>query len=76
MGWPMAASLVKAGFDVTVNDAPPAEVANNFVQQVGGDAPTALRRLAAGCGRRRHHAADQQIVEHGAGERRRHRWPA
>jgi 3-hydroxyisobutyrate dehydrogenase len=44
MGWPMAASLVKAGFTVHVNDAR-REVANNFVQQVGGDAPDTLRQL-------------------------------
>jgi 3-hydroxyisobutyrate dehydrogenase len=46
MGWPMAACLVKAGFTVHVNDAR-REVANNFVQQVGGDAPDTLRQLGA-----------------------------
>ena len=38
MGWPMAACLVSAGFAVHVNDSR-REVANNFVQQIGGDAP-------------------------------------
>ena len=47
MGWPMAACLVKAGFTVNVNDSR-REVANNFVQQVGGTAPDTLRQLAAG----------------------------
>ena len=47
MGWPMAACLVRAGFPVHVNDAR-REVANNFVQQIGGDAPDSLRQLAAG----------------------------
>jgi 3-hydroxyisobutyrate dehydrogenase len=46
MGWPMAACLVKAGFTVHVNDSR-REVANNFVQQVGGDAPDTLRQLGA-----------------------------
>jgi 3-hydroxyisobutyrate dehydrogenase len=45
MGWPMAACLVKAGFTVHVNDSR-REVANNFVQQVGGSAPDSLRQLA------------------------------
>jgi 3-hydroxyisobutyrate dehydrogenase len=45
MGWPMAACLVKAGFSVLVNDSR-REVANNFVQQVGGSAPDSLRQLA------------------------------
>ncbi|PPQ36472.1 NAD(P)-dependent oxidoreductase [Rhodopila globiformis] len=45
MGWPMAACLVKAGFNVLVNDSR-REVANNFVQQVGGAAPDSLRQLA------------------------------
>jgi 3-hydroxyisobutyrate dehydrogenase len=45
MGWPMAACLVKAGFTVKVNDSR-REVANNFVQQVGGSAPDSLRQLA------------------------------
>lgn len=47
MGWPMAACLVKAGYTVNVNDFR-REVANNFVQQVGGTAPDTLRQLAAG----------------------------
>jgi 3-hydroxyisobutyrate dehydrogenase len=46
MGWPMAACLVRAGFSVLVNDSR-REVANNFVQQVGGDVPDSLRDLAA-----------------------------
>ncbi|MFL5257140.1 MAG: NAD(P)-dependent oxidoreductase [Rhodopila sp.] len=45
MGWPMAACLVKAGFTVHVNDSR-REVANNFVQQVGGSAPDSLHQLA------------------------------
>ena len=47
MGWPMAACLVKAGFNVLVNDNR-REVANNFVQQIGGTAPDSLRQLAQG----------------------------
>ena len=47
MGWPMAACLVRAGFTVLVNDSR-REVANNFVQQIGGAAPDTLRQLAAG----------------------------
>lgn len=46
MGWPMAACLVRAGFPVHVNDSR-REVANNFVQQIGGSAPDTLRQLAA-----------------------------
>ncbi len=46
MGWPMAACLVRAGFTVHVNDSR-REAANNFVQQVGGDAPDSLREMAA-----------------------------
>ena len=46
MGWPMAACLVRAGFTVHVSDSR-REVANNFVQQVGGDAPDSLRETAA-----------------------------
>src|ERR1700709_2049365 len=45
MGWPMAACLVKAGLTVNVNDSRQ-DVANNFVQQVGGTAPDTLRQLA------------------------------
>jgi 3-hydroxyisobutyrate dehydrogenase len=41
----MAACLVKAGFTVNVNDAR-RELADNFVQQVGGFAPDSLRQLA------------------------------
>ena len=47
MGWPMAACLVKAGFEVLINDSR-REVANNFVQQIGGTAPDTLKQLAAG----------------------------
>ncbi len=46
MGWPMAACLVNAGFTINVADAR-REVANNFVQQIGGTAPDSLRQLAA-----------------------------
>jgi 3-hydroxyisobutyrate dehydrogenase len=45
MGWPMAACLAKAGFTVNVNDSR-REMADNFVQQVGGFAPDSLRQLA------------------------------
>jgi len=45
MGWPMAACLVRAGFLVQINDSR-REVANNFVQQIGGTAPDTLRQLA------------------------------
>jgi 3-hydroxyisobutyrate dehydrogenase len=45
MGWPMASCLVKAGFTVHANDSRK-EVADNFVQQVGGYAPDSLRQLA------------------------------
>ncbi len=45
MGWPMAACLVKAGFTVNVKDSRK-EIADNFVQQVGGFAPDTLRQLA------------------------------
>lgn len=37
MGWPMAANLVKAGFEVAVCDAVPGR-ADSFAQQVGGRA--------------------------------------
>ncbi len=47
MGWPMAACLVNAGFTVNVADAR-REVANNFVQQIGGTAPDTLCQLAEG----------------------------
>jgi len=46
MGWPMAANLVRAGYTVNVNDHR-REIANNFVQQIGGFAPDSLRDLAA-----------------------------
>jgi 3-hydroxyisobutyrate dehydrogenase len=46
MGWPMAACLVRAGFSVLVNDSR-REVANNFVQQIGGSAPDSLKQLAS-----------------------------
>jgi 3-hydroxyisobutyrate dehydrogenase len=46
MGWPMASCLVKAGFPLRVNDAR-REVADNFVQQIGGTAPDTLKQLAA-----------------------------
>ena len=46
MGWPMAANLLKGGFAVAVADAR-REVANNFVQQLGGSAPDTLVQLAA-----------------------------
>ena len=45
MGWPMAANLVRAGNSVNINDSR-REVADNFVQQVGGFAPDSLRELA------------------------------
>jgi 3-hydroxyisobutyrate dehydrogenase len=47
MGWPMAACLVRAGYPVLINDSR-REVANNFVQQIGGTAPDSLRQLAQG----------------------------
>jgi 3-hydroxyisobutyrate dehydrogenase len=46
MGWPMASCLVRAGYTVHVNDSR-REVADNFVQQIGGDAPDTLRAMAA-----------------------------
>ncbi len=46
MGWPMAACLLRAGFEVNIADAR-REVADNFVQQVGGFAPDTLAQLAA-----------------------------
>jgi 3-hydroxyisobutyrate dehydrogenase len=45
MGWAMASCLVKSGFTVNVNDSR-REVADNFVQQIGGYAPDSLRQLA------------------------------
>jgi 3-hydroxyisobutyrate dehydrogenase len=47
MGNPMAANLLKAGFDVTVFDARP-ETAAAFVAQHGGRAAKSLAELAAG----------------------------
>ena len=47
MGWPMAACLARAGFPLLINDSR-REVAQNFVQQIGGTAPDSLRQLAAG----------------------------
>jgi len=46
MGWPMAACLVRAGFTLNVCDSR-REVANNFVQQIGGFTPDSLRDMAA-----------------------------
>lgn len=37
MGWPMAARLVQAGFDVATSDAIPAR-ADDFVKEIGGEA--------------------------------------
>jgi 3-hydroxyisobutyrate dehydrogenase len=45
MGWAMASCLVRAGFSVNVNDSR-REVADNFVQQIGGYRPDSLRALA------------------------------
>lgn len=47
MGNPMAANLLKGGFDVTVFDARP-ETAAAFVAQHGGKAAASLAELAAG----------------------------
>jgi 3-hydroxyisobutyrate dehydrogenase len=47
MGWPMAANLVKAGFDVTVADAQPGRAAS-FAAEVGGRAALDNRDAAAG----------------------------
>jgi len=46
MGWPMAARLVQAGFQVTVFDAAPAQ-ASRFAQEVGGQAAASCAQLAA-----------------------------
>lgn len=46
MGWPMAASLVAAGYTVRVADHRRVQ-ADNFAQQVGGTAPDTLEELAA-----------------------------
>ncbi len=45
MGWPMAARVHGGGFPLLVRDSR-REVADNFVQQVGGFAPDSLRELA------------------------------
>jgi 3-hydroxyisobutyrate dehydrogenase len=45
MGWAMAACLARAGFALNINDSR-REVADNFVQQIGGYAPDSLRQLA------------------------------
>jgi 3-hydroxyisobutyrate dehydrogenase len=47
MGWPMAANLVKAGFDVTVCDAAPGRAAS-FAAEVGGRAAPGAAEAAAG----------------------------
>jgi 3-hydroxyisobutyrate dehydrogenase len=47
MGWPMAANLVKAGFDVSVADAVPDRAAK-FMAEVGGKAATGAADAAAG----------------------------
>ena len=48
MGWPMAASLIRAGYTVQVADRNRVQ-ADNFVQQVGGFAADGLASLAASC---------------------------
>jgi 3-hydroxyisobutyrate dehydrogenase len=47
MGWPMAANLVKAGFEVTVCDARPGPAAK-FVTEVGGNAAAGPAEAAKG----------------------------
>lgn len=47
MGWPMAANLVKAGFDVTVADVVPGR-ADAFVAETGGKAGASPAAAAAG----------------------------
>jgi 3-hydroxyisobutyrate dehydrogenase len=47
MGWPMAANLLKAGFDVAVCDAVPGRSAQ-FVQEVGGRAAGSPAEAAKG----------------------------
>lgn len=47
MGWPMAANLVKAGFDVTVCDAAPGRAAQ-FAREIGGAAAAGPAEAAAG----------------------------
>ena len=46
MGWPMAASLARAGFGLVVADARKS-IADNFVQQIGGRTADSLAALAA-----------------------------
>ena len=48
MGWPMAACLLRGGYQVQVSDHRRVQ-ADNFVQQVGGFAPDSVTQLAAGC---------------------------
>ncbi|MBY0330570.1 MAG: NAD(P)-dependent oxidoreductase [Acetobacteraceae bacterium] len=47
MGWPMAANLVKGGFDVTVCDAAPCR-AESFAREVGGRAAASPAEAAQG----------------------------
>ncbi len=47
MGWPMAANLVKAGFDVTVADPAPGK-AERFAAEVGGRAAASAAEAAKG----------------------------
>ena len=47
MGWPMAANLVKAGFDVTVCDVVPGRAAS-FATETGAKAAATLAEAAAG----------------------------
>ena len=47
MGWPMAANLVKAGFDVTVVDAVPAR-AGTFAGEIGGKAAESVADCVVG----------------------------
>lgn len=47
MGWPMAANLVKAGFDVTICDAAPGRAAQ-FAREIGGAAAAGPAEAAAG----------------------------
>lgn len=47
MGWPMAANLVKAGFDVTVADVLPGR-AESFAAETGGKAAATPAEAAAG----------------------------
>ena len=47
MGWPMAANLLKAGFDVAVCDAAPGRAAQ-FAKEVGGHAAADPAKAAKG----------------------------